>query len=58
MRLILYFLVYSCLLIALFLTFMFLMILLDPGLMRLAEKATRMIRTDRQNEMLRNTVLF
>ncbi|PZC75514.1 hypothetical protein B5X24_HaOG206004 [Helicoverpa armigera] len=48
MRYILYFLVYSCLLVALFSTFLYLMTVVDPGLLHLSDKAARMMKTNRE----------
>ncbi|KAI8424642.1 hypothetical protein MSG28_003069 [Choristoneura fumiferana] len=47
MKLIIYSVVYCCLVLGLFFTFVYLMTVLDPGLVELADRAAAMVRADR-----------
>ncbi|KAF9406598.1 hypothetical protein HW555_013084 [Spodoptera exigua] len=46
MRYVLYFVIYSCVIISLFITFLYLMTVVDPGLLELPEKASRMMKAN------------
>uniref|UniRef100_A0A2H1WFG9 SFRICE_020271 n=1 Tax=Spodoptera frugiperda TaxID=7108 RepID=A0A2H1WFG9_SPOFR len=46
MRYVLYFVIYSCMIISLFITFLYLMTVVDPGLLQLPEKAARFMKAN------------
>ena len=52
MKLVLYFLISSCLTLALFLTFMYLMTVVDPGLLELSDKAIKFRESEEKIELV------